>query len=303
MKRLNTPRHKGSWATYCTLSDLPVFYHPDWLDAASGEHEWDVAILRDSDNQIRAGWPYLAVRKAFFRALLNPPLTSYLGPVAAGGLSPEDFDALYKNLPRHILLEQKTNPDHPLPVYSIRSLKRIPSPTYFLSLDKAENDLLAGMKESTRRQIRKAEKQCLFTEGDPYTLTRLIESELRPAIDRQLPSEDALLKMFSMLTGRYGLLLEAYINEQPVAAMALVRNFKSWYYLIGVQNNTGRAAGAMSGLMWYAIRELKMRGVPVLDFEGSSIPSIARFFAGFGAEVGVQITLRERSPLLRLIGR
>lgn len=56
------------------------------------------------------------------------------------------------------------------------------------------------------------------------------------------------------------------------------------YYLAGAVHPDFRSSGAMSLLMFQVMEYAKSRGCSIFDFEGSSIPSVARFFEGFGAQ-------------------
>ncbi len=295
-------QHIEAYRRFCEDGQLPVFYHPGWLDRAAGEGQWGFALLNDADGAIRAAWPYLRVRKWGMNALLNPRMTSYLGPVAAGPSEDEELTALYHRLPRHLLLEQKINPDAGISGTPVSKIQRIPSPTYLLNLKTEESRLLENMKESLRRQIRKAERNLEVTAGQPDELAMLFDAELRGKVGRNLLPLPQLTALLALLKGENGFLLAARASGQVLGGIAIVRNFRSYYYLIGAQNEKGREMAAMSGLMWEAIREVRRRGAPLFDFEGSSIPSIARFFSSFGAEIGVQISWRQAPrPVLRLL--
>ncbi len=295
-------QHIEAYRRFCEDAKLPVFYHPRWLDRAAGEGQWGLSLLNDTDGSIRAAWPYLRIRKWGMNALLNPRMTSYLGPVAAGPLEEEELAVLYHRLPRHLLLEQKINPDAGISGTPDSKIKRIPSPTYLLNLKNDESRLLENMKESLRRQIRKAGRNLEMTSGQPDELAMLFDAELRGKVGKNLLPLPQLTALLSLLNDEDGFLLAARASGQLLGGIAIVRNFRSYYYLMGAQTDKGREMAAMSGLMWEAIRETRRREAPLFDFEGSSIPSIARFFSSFGAEIGVQITWRQAPrPLLRLL--
>ncbi len=291
-------QHIESYRRFCEEAKLPVFYHPLWLDRAAGDGQWNVALLNDAAGAVKAAWPYLRVRKWGMNALLNPRMTSYLGPVAAGPLQEEELTALYHKLPRHLLLEQKINPEAEISGTPVAAVQRIPSPTYLLNLNNGEERLLENMKKSLRRQIRKAERNLETGSGSPEELALLFDAELRAKVGRNLLPLPQLTALLDLLKGDKGFLLASRASGQLTGGIAIVRNFRSYYYLIGAQNDKGRETGAMSGLMWAAIREARRREAPLFDFEGSSIPSIARFFSSFGGEVGVQITWRQAPRLL-----
>lgn len=291
-------QHIESYRTFCKEAKLPIFYHPLWLDQTAGEGQWDVRLLYDEQGAAKMAWPYQKVRKWGMHALLNPKMTSYLGPVASSPLKEEDLAALYHKLPRHLLLEQKINPDVDLSETPDERIQRIPSPTYLLNLEQEEDQLFENMKESLRRQIRKAERNLEFESGNPEELALLFDAALRGKVGRNLLPLPRLTGLLDLLKGDNGFLLAARASGHLLGGIAIVRNFRSYYYLIGAQSDKGREMAAMSGLMWAAIREARSREASLFDFEGSSIPSIARFFSSFGAEIGVQITWRQAPGLI-----
>ena len=55
------------------------------------------------------------------------------------------------------------------------------------------------------------------------------------------------------------------------------------YYLAGGGDSNLRNSGAMSLLMWHAIKKVSLTS-KIFDFEGSMIEPIERFFRSFGAQ-------------------
>ena len=68
-----------------------------------------------------------------------------------------------------------------------------------------------------------------------------------------------------------------------LAAALFVRYRTQLVYLFAAASPEGKKAGAPLLLLDYAIRQHACTPGLVLDFEGGMIPSIARFFANFGA--------------------
>jgi len=77
----------------------------------------------------------------------------------------------------------------------------------------------------------------------------------------------------------YGVRLEGVL----CAGVMIASCTKRMHYLLSVSSRTGRERQGMFMVIDRVIQ--KHSGTPViLDFEGSNIPSIARFFKGFGAQ-------------------
>jgi lipid II:glycine glycyltransferase (peptidoglycan interpeptide bridge formation enzyme) len=73
------------------------------------------------------------------------------------------------------------------------------------------------------------------------------------------------------------------------------------YYLVGSKNPAAKDNNAMPALLWHAAKHSKGLGKISLDFEGSMVPGVERFFRNFGAERHLYPTLvRERSALWKM---
>jgi hypothetical protein len=68
---------------------------------------------------------------------------------------------------------------------------------------------------------------------------------------------------------------------RPQAVLYLIWDSESAYYLMGGADPALRTSGAMSLLMWEAIKHAA-RVTKAFDFEGSMIEPIERFFRAFG---------------------
>ena len=69
------------------------------------------------------------------------------------------------------------------------------------------------------------------------------------------------------------------------AAIYIVFDKKTAYYLAGGATEQGRKQGAMHFLMHHAIQETQKRGCEIFDFEGSMLQGVAAFFRGFNGEL------------------
>ncbi len=81
---------------------------------------------------------------------------------------------------------------------------------------------------------------------------------------------------------KLGFIPGARIDKQLEAAALFLKHKHRIYYLIAVSGEKAKASRAMFGVMDHVLKKYAGSG-KVLDFEGSNIPGIARFFEGFGA--------------------
>ena len=73
-------------------------------------------------------------------------------------------------------------------------------------------------------------------------------------------------------------------HDHPVAGVFFLLDSNRITYLISVSTEEGKHSGAMFLLIDHVIGDFAGK-IQVFDFEGSSIPGVARFFAGFGSRV------------------
>ncbi|MCF8380189.1 MAG: hypothetical protein K9H49_11465 [Bacteroidales bacterium] len=89
--------------------------------------------------------------------------------------------------------------------------------------------------------------------------------------------------MDKIISMKNGFIVGAYFHGKLVAAAFFVLFEGRLYYLIPVSNVKGKDERAMFSILDYVIGKYADTDL-VLDFEGSGIQGIARFFAGFGAK-------------------
>ncbi|MFZ5941757.1 MAG: GNAT family N-acetyltransferase [Bacteroidota bacterium] len=154
---------------------------------------------------------------------------------------------------------------------------------YELHLGESYNDLYRGYSENSRRNLRKACGQELELRTDTG-LDELIhfKKELSPFIR----NEEHFLRtrdLFSVLASKEKIRIISVRLQGKLCAGALFGMTRGRaVYLFSASSEEGKEARAMFLIIDHFIREHEEQDL-ILDFEGSNIPSIARFFAGFGA--------------------
>jgi hypothetical protein len=270
-----------------------LFDQPWWLDAVAPGRWGEVSL--EAGGAVRARLPYVIKESLGVTALTQPPLTPALGPWIApsdGGYAKqltrehEAMAELIDALPRFDLFAQSFHPrvTNWLPFYwsGFQATVRY---TYRLDdlgdLDRVQ----AGFRPSLRREIRKAERTLVvrsdlglpaFLELNAKTFRRQglplpYSREVVERVDAACARHDAR-RVFFAVDG----------DGRAHAALYVVWNRDSAYYLMSGGDPALRTSGAGSLLAWEAIRFCSgvTRG---FDFEGSLIPSVERFFRSFGA--------------------
>lgn len=293
---------------------LPFCMKYSWWNEVV-EDEWDVAIVANQ-SQVIAIWPYFMRSKGPWKMLTNPHFTPYCGPFIC-------YPEAQKNVKR-ISFEHKIHQQliDQLPPFSEfvqnfqldfqNALAFIWNDftvkqrfTYLLDLSQDEETIWSGLRENIRRQIRKAEKTLKVEEhNDPSN----IESTLIGSYHGQKANypgyPSTLFKKIANYAEKHeaGVLLKAVDDQKNVHAnLTLVWDSGNAYYLIGGAAADFKNSGALSLLMWHAIKRAKEKGKKVFNFEGSVIPAIEKYLRGFGGELASYSSIsKNNSKTLRI---
>ncbi len=165
--------------------------------------------------------------------------------------------------------------------------KVLPAPNFVLPLTADHAQTAAGYSENHRRNIRKAERSGLaFAEGKNIgEFVRNIRSYQQNKGNR-IP--DSLYPMaeklaYALLERGSGQFTTALSPEGVAQAAIFWAHWKKrWTNLLNLTLPGGQQNGAMHALVDHLVRERSASG-DILDFEGSSLPNLARFYRGFGA--------------------
>jgi hypothetical protein len=274
-------------AAYC------LFAEPWWLDAVA-PGDWGDVLLHEGED-LRARLPFTLKRRLGVTALTQPALTPILGP----WLSPSDagqvkalarqlslMEELIGALPPHDLFRQAFHPSlfNWLPFYW-EGFSASVMYTYRLEQLDDVDAAWSGLRQNIRREIRKAEKQLevttelsleAFLEVNAKTFARQgmappYPAELVARVDAACADRDARRILFARDA-----------QGQLHAALYVVWDDHSAYYLMSGADPDLRTSGAQSLLAWEAIKHAGELGRS-FDFEGSMIKPIERFFRSFGS--------------------
>lgn len=285
-----------------------LFQQPWWLDATS-PGGWGEAVV-ERGGEVVARLPYTISRRYGLKVLGQPPLTLFLGPwlAPAGevktstriGREKELLSELIDRLPPHDIFAQTMHYScaNWLP-FHWRGFTQTTRYSYVIE-DLSDSDAIwNGLEGSARRNIRKAQKT-LEVRHDLGVgqLLRLAELTYRRQ-GKGSPYEAAVLERVDDAARRRQQCRAFFAvdNDQRVhAGLYLVWDDESAYYLMGGVDDELGSSGAMSLVVWSAIR-FASTVTRRFDFEGSIIESIERFFRKFGA------TQRPYSQLMHLSRR
>lgn len=277
--------------------NLPLFLRPWWLDiVCGGAANWDVCLSQNSEGSLTGVLPYYLVRKFhFFAGITMPPLTPFLGP----WLVYPPVEKAYKKYLFETEVQKDLIVQLPPTAFFIQhfptsytnwqpfywqGFRQTTRYTFLLSPIQDLPAVYDHLKGSVRTYLRKAAQQVRVVEADDVSLfyPLLVKCYRHNGLSLY---PRALLEQLvrDLYARRQGCLLFALDRqERPHAAMLLVWDNAKAYNLLSVTDPALRQSGAMSLVIWHAIRRAAAQ-VDAFDFEGSMTQGIAEFFMAFGA--------------------
>lgn len=185
-----------------------------------------------------------------------------------------------------------------LPV-KLQKVEFLPRKNYLLPLNDSYTSLSASFSKNTKRNITKALKHSLaLVEG--IRLEEYLEFKSHNLRSKVSHKEFTGLKSLISL-GQYkgfGQIYGVYSNHNQLCAAVYFCRWKNRIiYFNAASDETGRKLGAMYFLLNKFIEDNAGKNL-LLDFEGSMIPGVARFYEGFGATSETYFQLKfNRLPL------
>ena len=280
-----------------------LFTQPWWLDAVA-PGAWGEAVVKE-DNHIVARWPYVHGEYLNVPALTMPPLTQYLGPelhlrktkyAKQLGREKSLLCALLAQFPDHDYFCQSFHHSvsNWLPLY----WQGFNQTTFYTYRFEDLSDTEAIWKEmltSRRTDVRKAEKK--LTIRTDLGLDAFLELNARTFArqDKEMPYSCEFVERIDAACDSRGvrkIFFAVDASDRPHAAIYMVWDKESAYYLMGGADPETRDLGGTTLALWKAIC-FAATVTQSFDFEGSVSESIEHFFRGFGAR---------QSPYFQLTG-
>lgn len=271
-----------------------IFETPWWLDAVM-PNAWD-AVELSQDGKVVARLPYTVKRKMGLTILMMPRLTQTLGPWMAPltgkyatqlAQQKERFTALIKQLPPHDLFYHNFHYSitNWLPFYW-QGCTQSTAYTYVIEdltdLDQVWNNF----QSNARRVIRKAEKQTVVRTDLEIEQFLDLNTMTFERQGRTLPYSRELVCRLEAACVKHQARRIFFAEDAQGrihAALYLIWDERSAYYLMGGSDPNLRNSGALALLMWEAI-QFASTVTKKFDFEGSMIEPIELFFRDFGAK-------------------
>lgn len=242
--------------------------------------EWNALVLGDYETIM----PLPIRQKLHIRYVYQPFFVQQLGVFSVHPLSQKTVNLFLKALPSDLqYVDAYLNEGNNFVLKSGRSALRL---NYILSLNKKYDLIYNSYSTNTKRNVKKARTKGLFIHDN---LNPELAVELyRQNVGSRLPALKAehyyQLKrlIYECIHRGMGVVKGVYTADNQLCAAAFfIHTSRRIINLLPAMTPLGKENGAMFLLMDETIRansETKC----LLDFEGSMIASIARFYKGFG---------------------
>lgn len=270
---------RQAWDDCLATCINPLPYALSWyLDLVTAKR-WDALVMGDYE----AVMPLPYNRKLLgVKQIYQPLLCQQLGVFARDSFGEDLVQRFIAQIPKRYWRVHFCMNAHGL---SQSTFKR--QANFILPLDAPYADLASRYADNHRRNIKKAQKNSLVlsdTVAIPDFLARIqaYHQQKGNAIPQSLyPLAQAIID--KALNEGCGLFHAAYNSDKELLAAIFYLRYRNRYInLLNVTTDLGREQRAMPFLI-DAFIQTHANEATILDFEGSSIPDLARFYAGFGA--------------------
>ena len=235
---------------------------PNWEALVSGDYEYVMP---------------LPVKKKYGIAfLVQPPLTQQLGIFSSQHIDENIIEHFIQKIPYrsyHLCLNEQ-NPYH----------KGTKQPNFILDLNKDYNTLFSVYSTNTKRNIKKAHSYDMKIKTDVsandflefYHTTEKNYSEPKEKVNKLV--NDVVERGKATIYGAYN------ADYKIIAALCLLHSRQRLIYWMPVSNQEGKVTLAMFRMIDEIIQN-NANSNSLFDCYGSIIPTIARFYDNFGAQL------------------
>jgi Acetyltransferase (GNAT) domain len=293
--------NKANYIAYCKQNNVPLFVQPFWFDAIN--NNWDVWHFK-TPNGYNYFLPYVTEKKIIFKLLRNPLFTPYSGIVYDKDTYLDEAILFFINkINKFDFFELDFALDFSsIHLFESNKFKCVPQPTNILNLQQPVAQINSNFKSALKRQIKKSALNLIISNCTDVNIIYYLLNESYKKQQLSLPYTKQLLQqiLLACTNNNCGQVWQANnANGEAVAVLWQVWDTHNSYYLTGGSN--GQYSEAMSGLMWHAIQHAHHLGLTNFDFEGSSIPSINKFFSNFAPQLNYYYRIsKTKAPILKL---
>jgi len=248
-----------------------LVYAESWyLDIVSPN--WEALMLGDYEYVM----PLPVKKKYGISFLVQPPLTQQLGIFSSNIIDEKIVVSFIKKIPYrsyHLCFNEQNT-------YN----KGIKLPNYILNLNKDYDTIFSNYSKNTKRNVNKASSYPIDIKTEVtadeflkfYHTTEKNYREPKEKVNRLL--KESFEKGKITIYGAYN------ADNKLISALCLLHSKQRIIYWLPVSNKEGKDTLAMFSIVDKIIKNYANSNF-MLDFYGSTIQTIARFYESFGAEI------------------
>jgi hypothetical protein len=260
---------------YCVENAIQtrVYAYSWYLDIVADN--WDVLVLNDYE----AVMPVFYNIKYGLKYSLQPYFCQQISIYSIDKIDDLFIKKILKKIPKSVFFTDINFAFQP-------ASKVILKQNFILNLNQEYNKLYKNFRKDRRKSIRKATEANLSYQ-DFNNKIALIELYKNVFDFLKMPKKyfdkiNALIEY--CLNNKLGFTRNIFHEEKIVCIGFFLKYNGRIYYLLGASIKEGKKYGATTFLLDSVIKEYS-ETKNILDFEGSTIPSIASFYKSFGSEL------------------
>lgn len=254
-------------------------------------YSWYLDIFAPSWNALVFGdyemvMPLHVKKKLHVTYVLHPFFIQQLGVFSIHPFNQQIVQQFLEAIPSHIsYINCCLNEGNDFPIKNFTIINR---PNYLLFLNKSYDKLYENYDKNTKRNVKKAQKTAItfYEQVSPEDMLTLYKTQVGYKLThlKEKHYEQLLQLMYQTIHKGVGEIKGVYDeNNELCSAGFFIHTHDRIINLLPASNDIGKKHRAMFFILDQLIRAYANTYL-ILDFEGSMIPSIARFYKGFGAK-------------------
>jgi hypothetical protein len=298
----NNEIDKKKWDRTILSSPNGNLYGFSWyLDIVSPD--WEALV---SDNY-EVLFPLTIKKYLTFKTLRQPLFAQQLG-IFVQNLSyfeflPEIFKYIFN---KYSYININFNKLVPFDNFSFnKNVRLIQKINYELDLISSYKTLYKHFNENTKRNIKKSKREDIYVKIDGIrqeTFLNFLRSSLEETTEINKLSNTKLKKIASIISytqkQKISKIYSVHrLNGSLLSVAAFIYSHNKAYYLFAASNLLGKEYSSMFMLIDEFIKNHAERNL-TLDFEGSMIPNLARFYKGFGSKETFYVNLKYKKSII-----
>lgn len=283
----NINKHKWD-ACINESTTTSIFVYSWYLDIVS--ENWPALVLNDYE----AVFPLASKSKYKINYLIQPFFTRYFGVYSKHKISEKLVSDFFSSIPEKFkFIEFCIHESTPITKnnFDLKEKKY-----QILSLEKEYEFIQKEFSDNAKRNIKKAIKAGLTVQSgiSPEKIVNLFKSTKGNELEVFKPEQyKTLIKLMNeCLKQNKGQSIAVYDGNTLCAAGFFMKSNNRFVFLKSGVTNEGKSKGAMHFLFDHFIKENSNKGCQ-LDFGGSSVDSVARFYKNFGAKDCVYLQVKK----------